>query len=62
MAGEPLAGKPLGHAGPGSSRMAPAGLEFVPEDFCHCVTAGMFPTIAQFLNHPRKLRSPTLVV
>ena len=33
---------------PGSSQgmldQAPAGLEFVLGDFCHCVTTGMFPT------------------
>jgi len=26
------------------------------------VTAGVFPTVTQFLNYPRKLQSPTLVV
>lgn len=58
MAGERL----LGCAGPGSSLMTPAGAEFVLGDFCHCVTAGIFPTITQFLNYPKKLQSPTVVV
>lgn len=62
MAGESLSGKLLGPAGPGSSHTAPVELYFVLKDFCHCVTAGMFPTIAQFLNYPRRLRSPALVV
>lgn len=49
---------------PGSSQnmLGQASAEGFSLEFCHCVITGMFHTITQSLNYPRKLQSPTLVV